>query len=119
MTAGAKFSTSTSALRPSSISSSLPRSGLQIKHDAALAAVQGAERIVTVTGALARHVTERWLDLDDIGARHRHQEASVGSLENVTQVEDAYADERQRNGGHRDSSVRRGSLTVAVPGITF
>lgn len=97
----------------------MPRSGLQIKHDAALAAVQGAERIVTVTGALARHVTERWLDLDDIGARHRHQEASVGSLENVTQVEDAYADERQRNGGHRDSSVRRGSLTVAVPGITF
>ena len=81
--------------------------GFQVQDDAALAAVQRAERIVAVTCPLPRHVAVRRLDLDDLRPRHRHQEGGVRSLEDVTEIEDAHACERQWG------AVERSDITVA------
>ena len=79
----------------------------QVQDDAALAAVQGAERIITVTCPFPHHVTARRLDLDDLRPCHRHQEGGVRSLEDVTEIEDAHACERQWG------AVERSDITVA------
>jgi len=100
---------------------------LQVQRHAPLVRVQHCERQIGAAevAAAAQMLAARRLDLDHVGAGHRHQEGRVGTVVDVRQVDDPDPGQRAGGSGRVDLCVwtillrvrHRGPVVIAVSRI--